>query len=150
MQRTLTDVRTLGGGGFAIGRAGVDVATIAGRFDVEVPGRAEEFESVHDTPIPVCGVAERNLSVTDHHRDVVGPLRRGAGNFCRLGGYVRKRNGVRIVSAEIDGGRVEDVLDVVAELISALGACRLRKQEEQTKKEKSVRAFHMKSEAGQD
>ena len=152
MQWTLTDIRALGGGGFAIGRAAVDVATIARRFDVEMPRRAEEVESVHGTRIPVCGVAEWNLSVADHHGDVVGPSRRGAGNFCGLCRYIRKRNGVRGVSAEIDGGRVEDVLDVGAKLIFALGACRHRSQEEQTKEEVSVRAFHMnvKSEAGQD
>jgi len=150
MQWALTNVRTLGGGRFAIGRAGVDVAILSGRCDVELPGRTEEFESVHGARIPVCGVGERDLSVADHHGDVGGPSRRGAGNFCRLRGYVRKRNGVCGVSAEIDGGRVEDVLDVVAEPIFALGVCRHWKQEEQTKEEVSVFAFHIKNEAGRD
>jgi len=154
MQRTLTDVRAFGGSGFAIGRARVHVAIIAGSFDVKVPGRAEELESVHGARIPVGSVAERNLSVADQHGDVIGPLGQGAGNFCGFGGYVRKRNGARVVSAEIDGGRVEDVLDVGAELIFALGAGRDRKQEEQSKDEVSVLAFHMnvdaESGAGQD
>jgi hypothetical protein len=58
------------------------------------------------------------------------------------------------VSPEINGGRVEDVLDVGAELIFALAAGRDRKQDEQGKDEVSVLAFHMnvdaESGAGQD
>ena len=65
VQRTLTDVRAFGGSGFAIGSTGVDVAVIAGCFDVEVPGRAEEFERVHGARIPAAGVGQRNLSVAD-------------------------------------------------------------------------------------
>jgi len=86
VQRTLTDVRAFGGSGFAIGSAGVDIAVVAGRFDVEVPGRAEEFERVHGARIPVAGIGEWNLSVADQHGDVVGPGGRGAGNFCGFGG----------------------------------------------------------------
>ena len=47
------------------------------------------------------------------------------------------------VSTEINGGRVEDVLDVGAELIFALGTGRDRKQEEQGEEEGvSVGEFH--------
>ena len=144
----MTDVRAFGGSGFAIGRAGVDVAIIAGRFDGEVPGgRAGEFESLDGARIPVGGVAERNLSVADQHGDVVGPRGHGARNFRGFGGYFRKRNGVGGVSAEIDGSRVQDVLDIRAKLILALGAGRDRKQEERGKEEVSVRAFHMNVDA---
>ena len=143
----MTDVRAFGGSGFAIGRAGVDVAIIAGRFDGEVPGRAEELESVHGARIPVGGIAERNLSVADQHGDIVGPCVHGAGNFCGFDGCVRKRNGVRGVSAEIDDGRVDDVLNVGAELVFALGASRERKQEEQREEAVSVRMFHMNVDA---
>ena len=94
MERALADVRAFGGSGYAIGSAGVDVAVVAGRFDVEVPGRAEEFESLHGARIPVGGVGERNLSVADQHGDVVGPGGRGTGNFCGFGGYVRRWNAV--------------------------------------------------------
>ena len=55
------------------------------------------------------------------------------------------------VSPEIDGGRVEDVLDVGAELIFALGAGRDRKQEEHGEEEgASVGQFHtnVKEKAG--
>lgn len=130
MQRTLTDVRAIGRCGFAIGRACVDIAIIAGRLDVEAPGRAEESESIHGAPIPVGSIVKRNQSVADEHGNVVGPLGHGARNFCGFGGYVRNRNRVRGGSAEIDSGRVEDVLDVGAKLIFALGAGRDWKQEE--------------------
>lgn len=144
MERTLTDVRAFGGRGFAIGRAGVYVAIIAGALGVEVPGRAEEFESVQGARIPVGGIAERNLSVADQHGDVVGPPGCGARNSCGVIGYFRKRNPVRGVSTEIDRGRVEDVLDVCAERIFALGAGRDRKRGEQgNEQEVSVPAFHM-------
>ena len=46
------------------------------------------------------------------------------------------------VPPEINGGRVEDVLDVGAELIFALGAGRDRKQEEQGEEGVSVAKFH--------
>ena len=152
MQRTLTDVRAFVGSGFAIRRAGVDVAIVAGRFDVEVPGRAEEFESVHGAHKPVGGDTEGNLSVADQHGDVVGPRGHGARNFRGFGGYFRKRYGVRGVSSEIDGSRVQDVLDIRAKLILALGAGRDRKPEDRGKEEVSVRAFHMNvdAKAGQD
>jgi hypothetical protein len=151
MQRTLTDVRAFGGSGLlAIGRAGIDVAIIACRLDIEVPRRTEEFQSVHGPRIPVdCGT-EGNLSVADQHGDVVGPRGRGTRNFCEFAGCVRKPNGMRGVSAqiaEIDGGPVEDVLDVIADLIFALRAGGHRNQEEQDKEEASVRAFHMNADA---
>ena len=59
---------------------------------------------------------------------------------------------MRGVSAEIDGSRVEDVLDIRAKLIFALAAGRDRKQEEQGKEEVSVFAFHINVDAktGQD
>ena len=152
MQRTLTDVRAFGRSGFTIGRASIDVSIIAGRFDVEVPGRVKEFEDVHGAHIPVGGIAERNLSVADQHGDVVGPRRHGAGHFCGFGGNFRERNGVRGVTPEIDGSCIEDVLDIGTRLIFALGVGRDRNQEPQAKKEISVRAFHMNvdAKAGQD
>ena len=150
----MTDVRALSGGGFAIRRAGVDVSIIARRFDVELPRRIEEFEGIHGARIPIAGIAEGNLSIADQHRNIVGPCVHGAGDFCGFGGYLRNRNGVCSVSAKIDQSRVEDVLNVGAELIFTLCAGRDRKQEKQRTEEVSVGAFHMnvgaKSRAGQE
>ena len=122
MKRTLADVRALGRSGLAIRRTAIDVATFTGRFDVEVPGRAEEFQRIHRASIPAGGVAERNLGVADQHRDVVGPSGHGARNLCRIRRYLRERIGVRGISAEIDGRLVEDFLDARTQLISTLGA----------------------------
>ena len=55
--------------------------------------------------------------------------------------------GVCAEIAEINGGSVEDVLDLGAELVLALRAGRDRKQKEQDKEEVSVRTFHRKVDA---
>src|SRR5215831_2769804 len=129
MQRALADVRAFGASGLAIGRAGVDITALARGFDVELPGRVEKLERVHGPRVPTSGVAEWNLPVANQHIHVVGPLGHAARNFRGSVGDLRKRGGLFDVSAKIDSGRVEDVLDIGAEGVSALGAGRDGKQE---------------------
>jgi hypothetical protein len=122
VKRTLADIRALGRSGLAIGRAGINVAIVARSFDGEVPGRIKEFEIVEGTGIPAAGVDQGNLRVTDEHRDIVGPSGHGAGHLCGLGGDIGKGNCMRGVPTEVGGGTIEDVSDIRAELIFALGA----------------------------